>query len=647
MGTWEGTLRYRVEAADRPDALYAEWGGGVFRAQRSTADGTVLLVALPGEEAPPGFDIEWNGAPAKVVPDAEASSTFSIQTHCRYDDEIYQVASQTGGTELTLRWVGQDEARARELGLVDFSTNASPEQLTAIWQARHDFAETAVRPEPVAEDQSALLRAIGRTLLRVLPEGWQRVGAQFRQVGDYAELEIRSVGDEIGGDVSVSLSAPPQLSGLFTRLRSAMYEPGTGTWFQGTFTLDAASQFDFDFDADAEPNWRLAPNEGGRPSPRSYEAELTLFPREAKHVPAWLSAKAGLPLDVVFRMARPVDSHNEGERPVVNRPPVPPDQVRGLLDYLFRSPVAVAKPGPPGPDIFTPNGPPDVPNAFHTDGSWIWPAAVPHYLRKYGVPPEAELVEHIRANGFRPPYVSELVRATAESELVKKPRPAQIAAELPDDSAPAKIDRGDEPVQELRAADVLTVLHRRLAEHGVNASVYRIGGETAPADGIWWLRKSESGWEVARPPTDEPIGFAHLEQAARFFLGTLLLYPGRAGEEPELRESAADWPIVPLRGEPPLSFYRGKRIIVLPTGTTVQRFGNEAGNLVHAESARFVETSLAFERERERRMYRVQRPLRVLTGVTAPWSGMPGGAVAYLLPRPLGQHLETGSLGRI
>jgi hypothetical protein len=272
---------------------------------------------------------------------------------------------------------------------------------------------------------------------------------------------------------------------------------------------------------------------------------------------------------------------------------------------------------------------------------------VPHYLRKYGVPPEVELVEHIRAGGFRPPYVSELVRATAEAELLKKPYPAQTAADIPDDSPLAKIDRGGEPAQDLRAADALTVLHRRLIEYGVAESAYRIGEAAEPVDGVWWLRKTELGWEVARPPTDEPVAFARLEEAARFLLGTLLLYPARTGDEPETRESAADWPIVPLRGEPPLNFVRGKRFVVLPTGTTLQRFGNETGNLVHSDSARFVETSLTYERERERRTYHVHRPLRVLTGITVPWSGMPGGAVAYLLPRPIGQHLETGALGRV
>jgi hypothetical protein len=109
-------LRYRVEAAQRPDALYATWGERVFHAQRPTADGTLLLVTLPGEEVHDGFDREWNGSPAKVVPDAGVSSTFSIQTHRRHDDEIFQIAPQTAGSEPTLRWTSQDETRAREPG---------------------------------------------------------------------------------------------------------------------------------------------------------------------------------------------------------------------------------------------------------------------------------------------------------------------------------------------------------------------------------------------------------------------------------------------------------------------------------------------------------------------------------------------------
>ncbi|PRX47696.1 uncharacterized protein DUF4237 [Prauserella shujinwangii] len=646
-------MRYRVEVADRPDALYALWNGRIFRAQRSTADGTVLLSALPGEEPPEGADTEWNGAPARVVPAAEAGATFAVHTYCVYDDEIYRVEPRTGAQGLTLRWAGTDEGVAAELGLSGLSTTTDdPETLTALWQERHDFAEPGTpRGEPGTGDTQALLRAIGRTLLQFLPSGWQRVGAQFRQVGDYSELEVRAVAE----DVAVSLSSPPQLGQLFAQLRSAMYDAGSGTWFQGTYTLDSTGDFDFDYDHDAEPDWRLPPD--GRTTARSYSAELEYHPR--KKAPAWLAAKAGLPLDVDFRHARVVDSHAEGEPPVVNRPPLPQEEIRAVLGYLYRAPVVLARPGTL-PDIFAAGGQADTPDAFHTDGTWIWPAAVPHYLRKYGVPPEAGLLDHIRERDYRPPYVGALLRATAEADLLGRPYPPRTPDELGEPDQVTRVDRGGEPTRSLRASEVLAVLRKRLAEHGVAPSAYRIGeagDDQHGGDAAWSLRRTGRGWEVAgheggRPT--EPRYFDRVADAAHALLGALLLFPGRAregvpgdAEAPEPVQHATDWPILPLRGEPPLGFYRGKRMVELPAGTTVLRFGTDAGNLVHPEGTRFPETSLTFDREHDRHTYVLRRPLHVLTGVTIPWRDLPGGAVAYLLPRAVGQHVESGALERV
>ncbi|WP_432849023.1 TNT domain-containing protein [Amycolatopsis sp. CA-161197] len=630
-------MRYRVEAGDRPDGLYATLDDRTFAAERSTTDGTLLLSVLPDEEAPDGFDREHEGRPARVVLATEVPATFTLRTYCEYDDELFEVAPGDG-KELTLRWTQHDPARAAQLGLTDFSTTAEAKRVTGLWQLRRDQGEP--RPELDA-DHGTLLRAIGRTL-RAVPGGWTRVAAQFRQVGDYAELEVRAVGDE-NGPVSVSLPAPPKLSALFARLRAAMYAPDAGTWFQGTFTLDTEAQFDFDFDSEHEPAWRVPPNDGGRPAPESYAVELAQYPRPPKDLPDWLAAKARQTLDITFRHARVVDAHNENERPVANRPPVPPDQLRGVLDYLFRAPLVLHRPQPQH-DIFAPGAPPDVPHAFHTDGTWVWPAAVPHYLRKYGVPPEPELVDHIRVAGFRPPLVRELVRATAEAEILGAPRPTRSETELPDDGRLARAVRGDDLGLDLHAAETLTLLHQRLAEHGVPASAYRIGANEVPVADVWTLRRAENGWEVSRPPAVAPVAFANLADAARFLLGTLLMLPPRAADE---SDQPVDWPILPLRGEPPLSFFRGKRVVVLPAGTTVLRFGNDAGNLVHASGTRFAETSLSPERERERHEYRVQRTLRVLTGITAPWGPHPGGGTAYLLPRPIAQHVEAGALSRV
>ncbi|NKQ53273.1 TNT domain-containing protein [Amycolatopsis sp. K13G38] len=611
-------MRYRVELARRADGLYGVWRGNVFEAQRSTADGTMLLVAAAGDEPPEDFDTEWNLRPAKVVPEDEADSTFSLQTHCLFDDELFRIAPDPA--TLTLRWNGRDDVRARQLGLTEFTTTATPDEITALWQERHDFPG-ARRPEPGTGEPDALVRDIARSVRSILPDGWERVAAQFRQVGDYAEIEIRSVGEGL----SVSLSAPPALGQLFARLRAAMYQPGAGTWFQGTLTLEAPSSFQFDYDSTNEPNWRQAPG-GGRLTANAYEAELAHFPRERQQIPGWLAAKAGLSLDVTFRRAAFAETPQ----------PVPQEEIRGVLDYLYRAPVVLSRPGWLA-DTVNPAAPPDVPDAFHTDGLWIWPAAVPHYLRKYGIPPEPELLERIRANGYRVPLVPSQVREAAEADVLGKPRPP-----LPQESAPdavTVVDRGGDPAMGLRASEVLDVLERRLAEAGVPESAYRIG---EIAEDAWSLRRTKESWEVTGPGGGEPAAFARVEEAARFLVGSLLLYPARMPEP-----APVEWPIVPLRGEPPLTFFRSKRMILLPAGRTVLRFGNEAGNLVHDVDTGFPETSLTPDREQMRAQYRLTRGIPVLTGVTLPWGPQPGGAVGYLLPRAIGSHLESGALERV
>lgn len=639
-------MRYRVEVADRPDALYALWDGRLFRANRSTADNTVLLVVLEGEEAPEGFDATSEGRPAKVVPAHEAPATFALHTYCLYDDEPYRVEPRSTDAELTLRWDGTDEAVARELGLAGFSTTTDdPDALTALWQERHDFAEEGEpRSEPGSGDADLLLRAVGQTLRSFLPAGWQRVAAQFRQLGDFSELEVRAVAD----DVVVSLSAPPALGQLFSQLRSAMYTPDAGTWFQGTYTLDSAGNFDFDHDSVNEPAWRLGPDE--RRTAASYDVELRYYPR--KSAPDWLAAKAGLPLDVRFRHARVVDSHAPGEKPVVNRTPVPQEQVRDILNYLYRAPVVHTKPGPL-PDIFVP-GPPNVPDAHHTDGTWLWPAAVPHYLRKYGVPPEPELLDHIRAAGFAVPYVEPHVRATAEADVLGAPRPPRSAREVSRPDPVRAVARGEEPHRPLRASEVLRLTRERLAELGVAETAYRIGDAV---DGAWCLRRTAQGWEVARHADGRPVEpryFREVQVAAEALVGALLLFPGRAhpgeaaspadGGAPDAASQVTDWPILPLRGEPPLTFFERKRLLTLPAGTLVERYGNDSGNLVHPQDTPFAETALTLDREFTRRRYRVVRPIGVLAGVLRPWGPLPGGGVGYLLPRALAQHVESGAL---
>jgi hypothetical protein len=120
-------------------------------------------------------------------------------------------------------------------------------------------------------------------------------------------------------------------------------------------------------------------------------------------------------------------------------------------------------------------------------------------------------------------------------------------------------------------------------------------------------------------------------------------------QPPPSRPAAApvsgDWPISPLPGEPPLTLFRGKRLVELEPGTEIDRFGDDEGNLVYAFGTPFKERSLVPEWvDRPYRVYQVRQPVQVLTGAAIPWFDQPGGGTAYLLPDAIGELVAMGRL---
>ncbi|HKS48811.1 MAG TPA: TNT domain-containing protein [Amycolatopsis sp.] len=496
----------------------------------------------------------------------------------------------------------------------------------------------------VREDGAVLLARIGALASAGAPSGWERVEVRFRQVGHYTELE-RIV---VMGDTTLTLDGSSDLSDTLTELRAQMYEPGRGSWLQAHCRV--RPQGDFDFDVDAEPRWRRPPPDLAT----ELEAERKAFPREEEHLPDWWRRATGLPLAVTFRHAR-VAAPSGGatprpQTPLQHEPKVPESEVPLLLRYLERQPEVLVSSGL-GPDAFSGGADVDVPQSYHTDGTWVWPAAVPHYLRKYGLPPEPDFLAHIRRRGFQPPYVDKLTRRTAAADLLGRPRPKADPRDFTPTSGEIAAALETEPDPRLEDAAVLVVLAQRLGEQGVWAGAYRIA---ARADGMWCLNTTEQGWEVARYCGGEPVNpryFERAEDAAQHLLGALLLHPGRmtGGRETPLETAPelADWPIQPADGEPPLTLLRNKRTVRLTVGTVVLRFGDETGNLVHHDETRFPATSLPIERERREWRYRLRRPLTVLLGVAVPWAGLPGGAVGYVLPKVIRDHLADGSLEKL
>ncbi|HVV14188.1 glycohydrolase toxin TNT-related protein [Amycolatopsis sp.] len=294
-----------------------------------------------------------------------------------------------------------------------------------------------------ATEQDTLVKQIGLALLRAAPRDWRRVTAQYRAVGRYHEL----TGEVLNEDGSVSeWMATHDIATLFGRLRGGMYREGRGTWFNARYQLDHPSSYNLEYDRD-EPRWDL------QPPPVAYADELRMFPRSEENVPEWLIRRmSGLGPEQPgprFRIARIFDGQGPDGRPVLNRPELDHDDADRMLEYLNSAPVVLSERGLDLDRLASPPTP-KVPVAFHTDGTWIWPAAVNFYLQDYGISPEAELVAHIQSTGFRVPEVPEQVVQAAGAHLTRgnQPPPRRPMPEQAPPPVPPKPEPEPEPVAE-------------------------------------------------------------------------------------------------------------------------------------------------------------------------------------------------------
>jgi len=251
-------------------------------------------------------------------------------------------------------------------------------------------------PVPLSpEQQQQLVNRIGHGLASMAPPGtWRQVRAEYRAAGRHIEADVVVTGQD---GVPRAVQPPPELLQLLGTLRAGMYRPGAGTWLGAVLTVDPVQGVAADFAHDREPPWRRTP------PPIGFQDELRAFPRAEQNVPEWLRRRAAGPSDEDgVRTPRIYDGLDASGRPLVRRPPVAPAEAEQLLAYLDAAPVILASRSN-GPDAFEPERTDAVPLNFRTDGVWAWPGAVAYYLREHGVPPDPELVAHIRARRFTAP----------------------------------------------------------------------------------------------------------------------------------------------------------------------------------------------------------------------------------------------------
>ncbi|WP_243791749.1 TNT domain-containing protein [Saccharopolyspora gloriosae] len=212
-----------------------------------------------------------------------------------------------------------------------------------------------------------------------------------------------------------------------------------------------------------------------------------------------------------FRTALVFDDFDEQGRPLVaTRAPVHQDEVGALRHYLENAPIVLAS-RDNDDDLLDPNAPASVPSTWHTDGVWVWPGAVPYYLVQYGVPPQPELVEHVRSRRFALTEVDDRTRDAAVRELFDQPDFDQADAAGYDDRATGETPRVEDdfavqlpaPAQAREDEDTVAESRRDFPEE-INAFAAP-GPEAGFAASAPQLPHREERSEQAPADTDLPL----------------------------------------------------------------------------------------------------------------------------------------------
>jgi hypothetical protein len=120
-----------------------------------------------------------------------------------------------------------------------------------------------------------------------------------------------------------------------------------------------------------------------------------------------------------------------------------------------------------------------------------------------------------------------------------------------------------------------------------------------------------------------------------------------AGQQ-QAQQSSSQWKIQPMPGDPPLTLFRDKRMVLLPAGTELDRYGEPGGNVTYAARTEYKYRSLPAQwRDFPYHAYWLKRPLEALTGLAVPWFEQPGGGTAFVLPRSIDELVSDGSLAEI
>lgn len=143
-----------------------------------------------------------------------------------------------------------------------------------------------------------LEKAVGEAMIAAedLPGDWKTLTLDVTAAGDLIESGFEAA---MPDGSTEDLEPPDDANHAARELRKAMYKPGEGTWWNATFTIDAANQTVViaTYDFDNPPLGGMVndddPDAGGDADDALMLKDHRLFPRDEAHLPAWHPARAG------------------------------------------------------------------------------------------------------------------------------------------------------------------------------------------------------------------------------------------------------------------------------------------------------------------------------------------------------------------
>ncbi|WP_104482882.1 type VII secretion system-associated protein [Actinokineospora auranticolor] len=444
------------------------------------------------------------------------------------------------------------------------------------------------------------------------PAGWRRVKVSCHAIGYGMEI----VAEVTGADGETRSWSPPAMVGQwFHRWRMRAYEAIWGTWYSMSYELTPDEVVESAALIEGPPPSLLGAVGDGAD-------ELRMLPRQPQVVPEWMAAAA---VAVVGRDQvngwHPHPDPDAGRvdlAPVFDhgtqwyRPMVSSREATAVLRYLREAPVVLAARGY-GPDALADKRD-QVPMAYHTDGRWVWPAAVAYYLEEHKVPPVLALVDHIRQNRYRLPDV---VPAAAQDRA--------LAAVTGQDTV-SDADRR-EAVKTVQEA----VLLCRTSPRFFSLEAHRSGAWCLVRDGDWWLVYRASGDHRV-----DPVRFGDARSAAAYLVGQLVIH--RDAQVYTVDEPLHWWQVstaVLGHEDPSLSQFEDIRVTVI-ADVELERYGSTGGNLLVPPDTQPHRVAATGTDPHHR--YRLKGSWHVVAATH------PSGAEAYLLPESVQAFLDRGDL---